>query len=866
MEIIEGGLSVKLELKAVKEQFVKLLKNFDDFEQNKQPGAKPTLGTTSSPSKALSTARARVRALYEARKNRLNARRSQKSTAPGPMKIPLSNRHWRRSNDGTENKENQVPDQRLNPPPRHHYVKNEQRASFRMHTARQHGVPYRQQIHPDRITCSGQRLAPIHEFNRLNHVIGCVSPCASKMVATTYESDGEYVTLKDTPICRSGVNSPRTPTAMSAVRNTLNCTADTTVWNVEDDLHNRSADNTAELSSNEYDSSPERNVLGGNAVQFANSELIGEVYTSPIYKQSLRDVSNITNMSRASLRQQTSGVNLSAALSNTFYPLQSTFSYPLHSTLNNTEEFNITRIMPDQADNESSPNTTPTPNDNSEDNVFGCKKHNDKSLESIHAYIHNAEVPPQLLPRHPKTLVHKPAYHSHTQNDSPIYINKNTSSHLLQQTTISIPSTRTAPRPKDETDDQEMCKCGLHPAYIKCSYNDEDTPSTDGSDELVSGSSHLVRDGMRMRGEGRSTEKKLSQRRRSRNTVTDTDCDSSYLSEYVDNEPTDIRQSNDIVYDQAKGCMKLLRRQTANTHLHGSEEFRYPQPLSESDFLFDFDETQKHLSLEATRSSMPDLSGLSGFVTSTDEGGEMTDTTIHASRLNESTLFKTPCNLIPDQRPSSLANSATTTSTKKEGHSSSSGNGCARGMKVPVNSPNITDSGSSRPTTDTYDYVYIPVSRLSKDAILQHQEQFTPQSRHPPYKTLHRHSRRRNTSGKYASSSTSRGGSSIREATSRSSSRYYIEEDSGFSTPCSLSKRRAGRVSLDPRLESHPPGHFTVSGSDGNTRTVVRHSAVGRNLEPHRKRVLKKKLKQFNNLYHSTGNVNAHSIEVLGDF
>ena len=878
LEIVEGGLHVKLELKAVKEQFVKLLKNFDDFEQNKTPGGKATTpGVPSSPSKALSSARARVKALYEARKNRINARRTQVAADAGlPARTP-SNRHWRRSVD--DNKENEVPESPLYPSHRHHYVKKEQKTT-RAQNGRHHNVPYRQRLNPDRVTCTGQRLTPIREERGLKRLIqGCASPCISKMVGSTFcESDGEYVTLKNTPAFhhpRSGLNSPRSPSAGSK----LNCSADTTVWNVEDDLQNRSADNTAELSSNDYDSTPER--VHNNTVQFAKSDLIGELYTSPTYKASLRDVSNITNMSRGSMRQQTSGANLSAVMSNTFnYPLQSTFNYPLHSTMNQPDDFDITRISDgDHSDHDSDTARTPTKqwNGNSKNTKFHYNRDNARVLESIHALSHYPEtpLPPKPLPRPPKTYnALKPKHPSPQRNDNPIYINKNTSSHFLQQTT-NIPPMKSAHRVTDEPETQEMCGCGLHPAYIQCSYNDADSNSTDDSVEPVM-PSHLVRsEGTRTRGEGRSAEKPRRQRRRSRNTVTDTDCDSSYLSECVENEPSDRHQSDDIVYDQAKGCMKLLRRQTANTNLSGNEEFRYPQPLSESDFLFDV--TQKHMSLEATRSSMPDISGLAGFIT-TDDGGDMTDSTLHASRMNDSTddllspsryvmalRSKTPCDRIPDQRPSSLANSATTTSTSNDSPGSSSGNGCRPAMEVPVNSPNITDSGSSRPTTDTYDYVYVPVSRLSKDALLEHQQQFTGHIKHnSPHRGTHR--RRRHTPSKhtapYASSSTSR---STREHTSRCSSRYYLEDDSGFSTPCSLSKRTSRR-SMDPYLESRSQGHFTFSGNDGNPRTVVRHSAVGRNLEPHRKRVLKKKLKQFNNLYHSTGNVNAHSIEVLGDF
>merc|ERR1712012_897012 len=93
LEIIEEGLQLKLEINTIKEQFYDLLQNFDKYDsssatnvqtlQNKMPllGLSSPSCAPASPSKGISAARARVKAMYDARKARLLAGRSLTSSA-----------------------------------------------------------------------------------------------------------------------------------------------------------------------------------------------------------------------------------------------------------------------------------------------------------------------------------------------------------------------------------------------------------------------------------------------------------------------------------------------------------------------------------------------------------------------------------------------------------------------------------------------------------------------------------------------------------------------------------------------------------------------------------------------------------------
>ena len=811
---------MKLELKAVKEQFVKLLKNFNNFEENQVPTAKPTTtNIQSSPSKALSSARARVRALYDARKNRMQARRA---AAAMSSSIKTPTRSWNHDNEDKENLE----------PLRQHYRKHETKGSVRTQNTRQNKAPYKQKLGPHQVTCSGVPLTPIREERGLRHLLqGCASPCVSKMVGsnTFYESDGEYVTLK-TPLktvggSKLGFSTPLTPTALDSLsRNTPHRLNDTSVWmHAEDDIHNRSADNTVELSSHDYSSSPDRLESGNSGVKYASSNVISELYTSPQNKQSLKDVSHITRTSRGSLREQPSAVNLSGAFSSTFnYPLHSTLNYPLHSTLNH-DDFMIPRC-----DNQS----------------------NFVDSES-------EDSPPRVAVRSARPAVI--GRQASPNGEGPIYINKR-----------DVSSTSHVHHPAPPKHEILCSEHGIHASLGgPCIFGNDDEAITESSTDQE----EVIQTNIRPR-PSQSRRRKPRQRRSSRNAVTDTDCDSSYLSECHENDiPERLEEQYENVtveYDSRQGCMRYstMRRQTANTNLQ-TEEFKAPIGLSESDFLFDV--TQKHLSLEATRSSIPAVSDLSDMMSEyRSESDDMSDSTLHASKLNESSdnMLDRQRNVTmrypgdgEGARPCSLATTSSATSTG-DSPSSSSGNGYI-GRQAPVNSPNITDSGSSRPTTDTYDYVELPVRHLSKEALLRHQLQYS--MKHSPART---HRRRRHTSSKYMATYASSGSrcSSIRESSLHSAGRYSrrshrYEHDSGLSVS---SYRRYRNKSRDHLSDSQSSKHFYISDNEGHKRAVIKHSAVA-NLEPQRKRAIAKGLKQFKNTSHlSTGT--SSSIHVLGQF
>ena len=806
--IIEEGLQLKLEIQSIKDQFLSLMNNFNQFDKQptavmtKPPTVAPATTTTanSTSPKGLSSARARVRALYEARKARLRSKRAAKDgdIQQSPAKLRKLN-----SEDDKE---------------------NSPVVSTKSSTARHRGV-------------LRKLLTPIKEEKPITGVLEdryplrCTPVRRRSMPVHGKKIDGEYVILK-TPI-KGGPDCGDYVTLSPPSK--CNAGNDTSIWGEDSiaDVSHRS-DATAELSSKEY--SPERH--GGcvdvtepmvSPVRYASSDTISELYTT----RSLKDVSQISQISLTSVREQVSSCNLSGAFHSTFnYPLHSTMNYPLSSTINFEDEL-ASSGKKQQA-------TPPTPM--------------------------VLSIPSELRPVSSGSS-------STSSDDKP-----------HRQSTRRCRSQRCRSRVSSNKPQKvELCKeHGLHPNMGgPCIFqNDNSITLLDSSPDEQGG----------------------------RQAPVDTDCDSSYLSECVDD--VHIGQADDITatYDSRSGRMRMLKRQTGQIALKNARNVNDPIGLSESDFLFDV--TQKNMSLHATCASIPDLDGLSG-----DES--TLQNTLKQDSCSEKKVISPNSTLISlDRRPLSVS---TTTDESPE-----SNNGA---LQVPVNSPNVTDSGgsSSRPTTDNYDYVD---SNTVQQFVQVTKAQSSPELMPPPPPLPPRQSKSRSRHSSTSRSQTQSGGSSHGHSDSGRSQRHHhyasvtqVQDkhrsqdvyctrsqdsdinlrrrhsthtpqdsksvrsvrslrrqarlhaqdmagvsagaDSGFST------QRSRRVAPKPDPEPIVSGmgkHFIISDNAGATRTVVQHEAVGRNLQQDRKKAIVKKLKRFNSSFRKVSSMGDLKIETLGHF
>lgn len=325
----------------------------------------------------------------------------------------------------------------------------------------------------------------------------------------------------------------------------------------------------------------------------------------------------------------------------------------------------------------------------------------------------------------------------------------------------------------------------------------------------------------------------------------ETDCDSSYLSECVDDKMSQSEtEEYTATYDQRKGRMRMLRRQTGHTHLKTPQ---YPVGLSETDLLHDV--TLKHRTIDATRASLPDLSGLESNRSESTLLAPLRGRDSSQENLTSSTLVLGDLDVALRIHSSSDSSPQPASGTTDESPESGSG------LAVPVNSPNVTDSGgsSSRPTTDSYDYVDIPGVPKPPQYNLP-----PPRSSRPPctvgklptpHDVRSHSSRRSGSSGRRSQSSSRSGGAkSLDHALLHCyRTRKTPEPDSGFSTQGSWKHQ-----------------HFNLVDGNGSKRTVVQHPSVA--LQADRKKVLAKKLRKFSNNFYrvnSTGNLH---IQTLGHF
>ena len=323
------------------------------------------------------------------------------------------------------------------------------------------------------------------------------------------------------------------------------------------------------------------------------------------------------------------------------------------------------------------------------------------------------------------------------------------------------------------------------------------------------------------------------------------------------------------------------------------------------------------MSLEATRASLPDLSGLSTLPASDDDQSE---STLHASSPRKSragsVFHESDDVLSPNDTLVSVAKRPLSLSTNDDSPESNSG------LPVPVNSPNITDSGgsSSRQNTDNYmemlpeetsidvDQISLPASHTTHSSRSHHSHRASSSrshhshhssKSHQPHSTQHHHRSRHQYSSTPAQISDAR---STRTTKSRSShdthssktTKPFPSYDTQSTRPVKSKKSRDSRSTRtgralvcygsrsarspstvpshdwDSGCSSHDDrpqsSHFTISDNTGRRRTIVQHPPVSQNLPQERKKALVKKLKHFSNSFYkatSTGNL---QIETLGHF
>ena len=699
LEIIEEGLQLKLELRSIKEQFAGLLDNFNTFDQTGRLPPNVMEGAT----KPISATRARVRAVYEARKARLHAKRASRETETKERRTWKRAKREQREAKSVQDKENRGTS---------NYIVTS--TPFRKQPASKTVLTPIKEEHWHTFTASSKQSSVTrrHSCALTPHVTPiCQTPSS------------RYITLKSSLVAKgdyAAALSPHIPCAPNqSMVSEYKCN-DTSIWSDDSRQSDVTIDVSVAKTGSPVTGCHEGDRQPDSPVQYASSNEISALYTS----RSLKDISLISQISRSSLREHRSSSNMSGAFHSTFnYPLHSTLNYPLHSTM---------QCLDDQ----------------------GVGATNDQQVDGAVKTCLSDTL--QASQRHNK--------HKHKQ---PQTVNERSNSRK-----------------------PHLCKeHGLHPTLGgPCIFQTDDS----FVDKMPQHFDHF----------------------------TETDCDSSYLSEHVDDVSFSGTEDCVVRYDAPTARMKLLRRQTGQTQL---KNIRCPIGLSESDLLFET--TQKHMSMEATRASLPDLSVLSTVADDTTIVASLKRSRYSSDKHSDSTFSAN----------NTLVNTGPATDDSPESNTT---------LPVPMNSPMnspMTDSGSSsRPTTDNYDYAEPAETKTEKFPA----PQSSSQNNHPraSFKRHHKSSTRN-----YSSSNS---GKSLTSRELRSSSQHVLRPRNCCESP--VSPRR--------RSQSH---HITISEASGASRTVVRHTAVARNLQHHKKKALVKKLKQFNNNFYSAQNLH---LQTLGHF
>ena len=726
--MIEEGLQLKLEIQGIKDQFLNLIQDFDHFEQNEKQKVVKSPAKMSQPAGGdggvkVSAARTRVRALYDARKARIRARRSSAyadshkdlDTMAPPSKMAKVNL------EDEEDKENMY-----KPPtaPRRtvQYKNTNNSHKVATPTINSSQEPLRS------MTWSIRRfLTPIKEdFQDQSSInVNCLprklltpkNNSVSRHSSTRSQDRSNKENYRDVHVNYSK-SSSGSHNSVSSTQNSKHCSR-SSIYRLQPEggvappkpkrmtkpaqrtpktkpqvpgdvigcvggmnVQLSPLDSTLTASPLRYRdlSAPPSRVPGGN-VDACSPENLGPF---DIVNE-LKDISQISDISRCENHEQASSANLSGAFHSTFnYPLHSTLNYPLHSTFSMSDD-----AVPKCTEDVSSKDNCDTRTTVSEPVAAVTRRQS----------CNRRQAPVLSLPR--QTL-------EDSCIDYQTFVSKMSSTSGKHQNSFS-PSSYKTPSKKPEA---VLCQeHGIHPTFGGlCLFQTPSSATLNSSEEIDPD-------------ENGNTPKMVM-------NVTETDCDSSYLSECIDDQQSIDVDEYAALFNMRSPHNRMLKRQTGQAELF---EIKDPIGLSESDLNFDM--TKKNFSLNATRASVANLHGLTSVISDPEE--DESELTLHASSPRKcSGLFGPNDTLISvDHRPLSESN------TEESPESNT-------GISVPVNSPNITDSGgsSTRQNTDNYmemvpEETEVTCDRVSLPGSHSSQSRHSHHSHRAPSSHSHRSSR-----------------------------------------------------------------------------------------------------------------------------
>ena len=554
--MIEEGLQLKLEIQGIKDQFLNLIQDFDHFEQNDKQSSMTypvnmlQSGAGMADMVKVSSARMRVRALYALRKARIRARRAasagEMETESSGLAPPLK---MLKIDDNSDKKNFHTP-HRTSPndntpivtsTPMAHSSQVPLRAMT--WSVRRFLTPIKEEYH-DQIpmirNCLPRNFHSSKSKSKNSHSrsphTGDMSMDMGDYVSLrcTNRDMGEYVTLSPDSKKPHKHHTKRTsqdsrPRPVSAcVMNKKGskqvsvdppCKPRTRPQSTGDivyDPHLHLSPMAFTLVTSplpEQHQSPRSDV---SPIQSATSYTISELYTS----NALKDMSLI---SKENTHEQVSNANLSGAFHSTFdYPLHSTLNYPLHSTFSLSAGI-VTNCVLDEGNTGSNSDTRTTVSE--------------PSTVITRRSSHGHHPPRHRVPKQSPV----DSYIEYPSQDS------DPSSISLPQARLFSPTSYTTPTKKPPA---QLCKeHGIHPTFDGSCIFRSDNSNMNSTDE------ELDRDE-----NGNTPKTKLS--------INETDCDSSYLSECVDDQHLSIDVDEYIAtYDARNACIRMLKRQTGQTEL-----------------------------------------------------------------------------------------------------------------------------------------------------------------------------------------------------------------------------------------------------------------------------------------------------------
>ena len=606
-------------------------------------------------------------------------------------------------------------------------------------------------------------------------------------------------------------------------------------------------------------------------LRYAKSDVISEMYTKRRSDRSLMDISQISNISGAS-----------ATPSSLSDSVLEKHPHPLHSTLISARSPLNPHAQACFSDDDARKlNETLDAHDSTLDA--------EHSMTSTDSYVRTSIT---SQPRMRSSSHGTPIYESADRllHERPPSVTSRiiVTSHMNESydSVLQTPTNNIKEKPILPTSNMEPTLCkehGLHPVFGGASCIFDDSHLSDGGDssdlDFTSVNFNQSEAGSGSRPSSKRSSfasTKLSSDKRSsvarHNSAVDTDCDSSYLSECVDDthHPHDISEAENYTatYDQRRGRMRIMKRQIGHPNIR---QKRFPVGLSESDLL---EVSPRHVSVNATRASLPnlhDVTTLSALRPSypedpyhpyscdeLDDAIHPMDRTLYGSEqggdFDDNTTVTGVSESVSQRPPLSVC-----TTTTQATDDSPSSQEQQPGMVVPVNSPNVTDSGgsSSRQAT-TDDYVDVPANLPKMANMLK--QRLASHAQYPSNTAGVRHqvrARRRHPGSSAASSQQSLGSKQslhicsdpVHEATSNSASR---------SRHRALRPKRVAHLTSDhaPAARSRHVDHYVTSETSDRVsfidNTGVRRiinrpssSSTSHGLDPQRKRAVARKLHQF---------------------